>query len=171
MPTAPLRLNSLALGVVFALVATACSNFRAVDRGDWRRVYTKDAATVKSLDAPQEIITREKYEEELANDVRRTWAPQPGWSPPWLLDTDEIGLTVGEVMEFRIDELKPVEVQVKGDVATLFWGQRIKKDEWKDGTDVTRRESTLFVQGKTKGKATIRIVTEDTTKDIPVTVK
>lgn len=152
-------------------LAIGCSSFRAVDRGDWRRVYTKDASTVKSLDAPQEIITREKYEEELANDVRRTWSPSPGWSPPWLLDTEEIGLAPNEVMEFRIDELKPVEVQVKGDVATLFWGQRIKKDEWKDGNDVTRRESTLFVQGKSKGKAVIRLVTEDTTKDIPVTVK
>lgn len=160
------RLASL---VLFAL--TSCAGFKAVDRGEWRRVYTKDAATVKSLDAPQEIITREAYEEELSRDVRRTWSPSPGWSPPWLLDTDEIGLTVGEVMEFRIDEKKPVELQVKGDGATLYWGQRLKRDEWKDGTDLVRRESTLFLLGKSAGKLTLRLVTDETTKDIPVTVR
>lgn len=158
------------IGSILAL-AVGCSSFKAVDRGDWRRVYTKDASTVKSLDAPQEIITREKYEEELANDVRRTWSPSPGWSPPWLLDTDEIGLTLNEVMEFRIDEVKPVEVQVLGAAATVYWGQRIKRDEWKEGSDITRRESSLFVQGTSKGKMTIRLIAEDTTKDVPVTVK
>jgi len=152
-------------------LAVGCASFRPVERGDWRRVYTKDAATVKSLDAPQELITREKYEEELANDVRRTWSPAPGWSPPWLLDVDEVGLAVGEVMEFRIDELKPVELQVMGSAADVYWGQRIKRDEWKEGTDVTRRESTLFVQGARKGKLTLRLITDETTKDIPVTVK
>jgi hypothetical protein len=152
-------------------LAVGCSSFRAVERGDWRRVYTKDAATVKSLDAPQEIITREKYEEELANDVRRTWSPSPGWQPAWLADTDEIGLTVGEVNEFRIDEKKPVEVQVLGTAADVYWGARLKKDEWKDGTDVTRRESMLYVKGKEKGKMTLRLVMEDTTKDIPLTVR
>ncbi|MDX2014116.1 MAG: hypothetical protein SFW67_28215 [Myxococcaceae bacterium] len=154
----------------FAL-AIGCSSFRAVERGDWRRVYTKDASTVKSLDAPQEIITREKYEEELANDVRRTWSPSPGWQPAWLTDVEEIGLTVGEVNEFRINEAKPVEVQVLGSAAELYWGARVKKDEWKDGTDVTKRESTLFVKGKEKGKMTIRLVLDESTKDIPLTVR
>lgn len=158
------------LGSVFAL-AFGCSSFRAVERGEWRRVYTKDASSVKSLDAPQEIITREKYEEELANDVRRTWSPSPGWTPPWLADMEELGMAVGEVLELRIDELKPVELQVKGAAAELYWGQRIKRDEWKDGTDITRRESTLFLQGRAKGKAVIRLVTDEQAKDIPVTVK
>lgn len=153
------------------VVLASCAGFKPVDRGEWRRVYTKDAATVKSLDAPQEIITREAYEEELSRDVRRTWSPSPGWSPAWLLDTDEIGLTVGEVMEFRIDEKKPVELQASGNVARLFWGQRLKRDEWKDGTDLVMRESTLFIQGTEKGKMMLRLVTDETTKDIPVTVR
>jgi hypothetical protein len=160
------RLVPLAV-VVFA----SCAGFKPVDRGDWRRVYTKDAATVKSLDAPQEIITREAYEEELSRDVRRTWSPSPGWSPPWLLDTDEIGVTVGEVMEFRIDEKKPVELQVKGDGAQFYWGQRLKRDEWKDGTDLVRRESTLFVQGTKPGKLTLKLISDEATKEIPVTVR
>jgi hypothetical protein len=152
-------------------LAVGCSSFRAVERGEWRRVYTKDAASVKSLDAPQEIIPREKYEEELANDVRRTWSPSPGWQPAWLADTEEIGLTVGEVNEFRLDEARPVEVQMMGSAAEVYWGVRVKKDEWKEGTDITRRESTLFVKGKEKGKLTLRLVTDDSTKDIPVTVR
>lgn len=161
----------LFLIVSILALAIGCSSFRAVERGDWRRVYTKDASTVKSLDAPQEIITREKYEEELANDVRRTWSPSPGWQPAWLTDVEEIGLAVGEVNEFRINEVKPVEVQVLGSAAELYWGARVKKDEWKDGTDVTRRESTLFVKGKEKGKVTIRLVLDEGTKDIPLTVR
>ncbi|MCU0696103.1 MAG: Ig-like domain-containing protein [Myxococcaceae bacterium] len=161
----------LFLIVSILALAIGCSSFRAVERGDWRRAYTKDASTVKSLDAPQEIITREKYEEELANDVRRTWSPSPGWQPAWLTDVEEIGLAVGEVNEFRINEVKPVEVQVLGSAAELYWGARVKKDEWKDGTDVTRRESTLFVKGKEKGKVTIRLVLDEGTKDIPLTVR
>jgi hypothetical protein len=155
---------------LWLVLCVSCSGFKAIERGDWRRVYTKDSATVKSLDAPQEVITREKYEEELANDVRRTFTPSPGWTAPWLLDTEAIGLTVGEVAEFRIDELKPVEVQVQGSSVTLYWGARVKKDEWKDGTDITRRESTLFVQGASKGSAVLRLITEEGPKDVPVTV-
>lgn len=158
------------LGLLVVVLA-GCAGFKPVDRGEWRRVYTKDAATVKSLDAPQEIITREAYEEELSRDVRRTWSPSPGWSPAWLLDTDEIGLTVGEVMEFRIDEKKPVELQASGNVAVLYWGQRLKRDEWKDGSDLVKRESSLFVQGREKGKMTVRLITDEATKDIPVTVR
>ncbi len=157
-------------GLLVVLLA-GCAGFKPVDRGEWRRVYTKDAATVKSLDAPQEIITREAYEEELSRDVRRTWSPSPGWSPGWLLDTDEIGLAVGEVMEFRIDEKKPVELQASGNAAVLYWGQRLKRDEWKDGSDLVKRESSLFVQGKEKGKMTLRLITDEATKDIPVTVR
>ncbi|MCA2978469.1 MAG: hypothetical protein INH37_09320 [Myxococcaceae bacterium] len=161
----------LVLVVSSLSLTAACASFRAVERGDWRRVYTKDAASVKSLEAPQEIITRERYEEELANDVRRTWSPSPGWKPAWLADTEEIGLAVGEVNEFRIDEARPVEVLVLGSAAEVYWGARVKKDEWKDGTDITRRESTLYVKGREPGKMTLRLVTDDTTRDIPLLVR
>lgn len=162
----PLRL------VVPAVALTlSCTSFRAVERGDWRRVYTKDAATVTSLDAPQEIITREQYEEELANDVRRSWSPSPGWAPPLLLDADAIGLSVGEVTQLRIDEFRPVELQALGNAATVYWGQRVKRDEWKEGTDLTLRESTVFLKGASKGTMTLRLVTEEGTKDVAVTVR
>ncbi len=50
-------------------------------------------------------------------------------------------------------------------------GKRLKRDEWKDGSDLVKRESSLFVQGKEKGKMTLRLITDEATKDIPVTVR
>lgn len=150
---------------------SSCAGFRAVERGEWRRVYTKDAASVRDLEAPQEVISREKYEDELANDVRRAVMAGPGWTAPWLSDVEVLALAVREVLELRVDEARPVELHVKGSAAEVFWGPRLKRDEWKDGSDVTHHESTLFVRGLSKGALVLRLISVEGQRDVPVTVK
>jgi hypothetical protein len=148
-----------------------CAGFSTVERGEWRRVYTEDVAGVRRLDAKQEVITREKWEEELAHDVRRTWEPMPGFEAPFLADLDRIGLAVGEVMQFRVDEGQETELQLNGHAVQVYQGPVVKRDEWKNGSDVTRRESTLYLVGQKPGTAVLRLVLPQESKDIPVTVK
>lgn len=157
------------LTVVVSLVAlSGCAGFKAVDRGDWFRVYADPAS--RGPTAKQELISRDKYEEEVAAGNRRSYEPLPGWVAPYLAQTDSVTVAVGEVVEYRIDEAKPADVQVNGAAAEIYLTDARKKDAWKDGSDVTLVESSLFIRGVRAGKATLRLSTHDVTKDIPVTV-
>jgi hypothetical protein len=161
-------MGRLSLGLVVVL-AQGCAGFKAVERGDWRRVY-KDPAQ-RSADAPQELITRDKQDEEQAAGNRRAWEPLPGWFAPQLAETPAIGLKVGEVVELLVDEGSPAELFLDGNVAEIYWNEARKRDEWKNNTDVTRVESSLFVRGVKPGKATLRLVHGQDQKDVPITVK
>ncbi|MEW5741315.1 MAG: hypothetical protein AB1938_20500 [Myxococcota bacterium] len=162
----PLR---ICVVLALAVVVSSCAGFKPVDRGEYRRVFAADV-TKRSPDAPQEIITREAYEEEVAGGVRRGWEPPPGYVAPLLHETPTVGMKVGDVVELRVDESGPVELFLEGSVADAFWGPQVKRDEWKDGNDVTVRESTLFLQGRKPGKGALRYTRGNETKDVPISV-
>jgi hypothetical protein len=158
--------------IVFLLAAvfvSSCAGFRPVDRGEYRRVFAADV-TVRTPDAPQEIITREDYEAEVANGVRRGWEPPPGYVAPWLHETPKVGMRVGDVVELRVDEAGPVELFLEGNVAEAYWGPTRKRDAWNDGQDVTVRESTLFLRGKKPGSGALRYTRGHETRDVPIHV-
>jgi hypothetical protein len=154
---------------LLVLLSSGCAGFKAVDRGDWRLVWADSAR--RDAEAAREIITREKYEEEVTAGNRRAWEPPPGFQFPLLHETDSIGMTVGEVQGYRIDEASSAELFVDGAGLDLFLGQVEKKDTWKGDIDVTVRESMLFVKATRAGKATLRLMRGPTQKDVPVTVK
>lgn len=157
------------LTVVLSFAAlSGCAGFKAVDRGDWFRVYADPAN--RGPAAKQEVINRDKYEEEVAAGNRRSYEPMPGWVAPYLAQTDSVTVAVGEVVEYRIDETRPADVQLNGSAAEIYLTDVRKRDDWKDGSDVTRVESSLFVRGARPGKATLRLSTHDATKEIPITV-
>lgn len=147
---------------------SGCAGFKAVDRGDWFRVYADPAQ--RGPEATQAVISRDAYEEEVAGGTRRTWEPPPGYAAPFLHETPAIGVKVGMVAEFRVEEEQGATLLLDGGGVRLFWTESKKRDEWKAGADVTRVESTVFVLGTTPGKATLRLVSGNTTKDVPVTV-
>lgn len=160
--------TSLLLTLV--VVCSGCAGFKPVERADWRRVFAADV-TKHSPDAKQDVISRDAYEEEVANGVRRGWEPPPGYTAPFLHETEKIGLKVGEVVELRVDESASVELLFDGKGAVVFWGEVVKRDEWSKDHDVTKRESTLFVLGKAPGSGVLRLNAGNKSKDVPVKVE
>ncbi len=154
---------------LWAVVGSSCAGFTAVERGDWRRVYlTADGA--HGPDSPQEIITADQELKEREESVNRAWNPPPGFKAPSLADSGPVSLKVGEVATFVVEEPSEVQVLVQGAAVRAFWNPTQKKDGWKDGADVTRRESTLFLVGRKEGAAAVRVVTGDEPWTVPVTV-
>ncbi len=155
--------------VMTTLSLTGCAGFKAVERGEWKLVYADGAQ--RGPDSKREVITRDASEKEVAEGNRRTWDPPPGYVFPNLHQTDAVGLKVGEVAGFVVDEATDAQLFSDGDAVKLFWGQLEKRDTWKGDIDVTVRESTLFVEGTRAGSATLRLVRGQDTRDVKVTVK
>lgn len=151
------------------IASSSCAGFKALDRGEYRRVFTADV-TKRGPDSPQEVITRDAYEEEVAGGTRRGWEPPVGYEAPLLTQTPKVGLKVGDVVELRVDESSPVELFLDGNAVEAYWNPEVKRDAWKDGSDVTVRESTLYLRGKKPGSAVLRYTQANQTKDVPVTV-
>lgn len=152
------------LGVAFS----SCASFRPVERGDWLRVYANPGGA-QGPSSPQDVVARSQVDLERTEGVVRAWQPPTGFEAPLLVETPTLALKVGEVQQLRIDE--PAELQLQGAAVELFWNEAVKRDEWKDGTDVTRRESMVFVKAKKEGTATLRVIVGETSKDTVVTVK
>lgn len=155
---------------LWAVGLVGCAGFTPVERGDWRRVWVK-AEGPHAPDSPQELIPAEQELTERADQsVNRAWNPPPGFAPPTLGDSGPVSLKVGEIATFVVEEPGEVQVLVQGAAVRAYWNPTKKKDEWKDGADVTRRESTVFLVGKKVGTATVRVVTGDEPWTVPVTV-
>ena len=157
------------LATLCALLVSGCAGFHAVERGEWKLVWVDTAR--RDPEAPREIITRDAYEAEVDHGTRRGYEAPPGYTFPLLHETDRIGLTVGEVMGLRVDEATEAELFLDGAGLELFWGPTEKKDGWKVDTDVTVRESMLYVRAQKPGTATLRLIRGSVTRDVPVKVK
>ena len=116
-------------------------------------------------------MTRDAYEAEVTEGTRRGWEPSPGFVFPLLLEVDKVGMKVGEVVGFRVDETSDASLFVDGNNLQVYWGPLEKRDGWKGDSDVTLRESMLYVKGSRAGPAVLRVVRGASTKDVPVTVK
>ena len=147
----------------------SCAGFKSVERGDWRLVYVDTAK--RDAEAAREVVTRDAYEAEVTEGTRRGWEPSPGYVFPLLHEVEKIGLRVGEIVGFRVDENREAELLVDGSGVELYWGPLEKKDGWKGDSDVTVRESTLFVKGTRAGASVLRLIRGSATKDVPVAVK
>lgn len=161
-----MRLLTLTFLVV---VFTGCAGFKSVERGEWRLVWEDSAQ--RGPEAARTIITRDDYEAEVTAGNRRGWEGPPGFTFPLLHETEKMGLVVGEVQGYRVDEATSAELFLDGAGVELFWGPTEKRDGWKGDIDVTVRESMLFVKGTREGKGVLRLVRGPNTKDVPVSVK
>jgi hypothetical protein len=90
---------------------------------------------------------------------------------PLLEQTDAIGVEQGEVLELQVDESATVELALQGGAARVCWNPMRKVDGWRDGVDVTARESRLFVLGLQPGVATLKVTRGGATREVPITVK
>jgi hypothetical protein len=154
---------------VVLAAGSGCAGFKAVERGDWRLVWSDSAN--RGPEAAREVISRDTYEAEVAGGTRRQWEPPPGFAFPLLHETEKIGLQVGEVQGYRVDEQSAAEVYVDGAGLELYWGPMEKKDQWKGDIDVTVRESMLFVKATREGAAKLKVVRGPDAKEIHVTIK
>jgi hypothetical protein len=159
----------LVLLAVTGVMLSGCAGFKAVERGEWKLVWVDPAR--RDAEAPRDVVTRDRYEAEVAEGNRRGWQAPAGFVFPLLHEVDAIGLQVGEVQGFRVDEATEAELFVDGAGVALFWGGVEKRDGWKVDTDVTVRESSLFVKGVKAGKATLRLVRGPQQREVTVTVQ
>ena len=155
--------------VVLASSLLGCGGFKAVSRGDWRLVY--DDPQHREAGSKLTIITRDANDLEVTEGRKRLWSPPPGYQTPALHQTKVIELQVGAIEGFIVDESHDTQVLVDGDAVNLFWGEFEKRDAWDGDHDVTIRQSTLYVEAKRPGKATLRVVHDGENHDVPVVVK
>ena len=101
----PARMRWLLL-TLLTMGATGCAGFKAVARGQWKLVYADSAK--RDAEAPREVVTRETYDAEVAEGVRRGYEPPIGFGFPLLQEADGIGMKVGEVQGFRVDGERPI---------------------------------------------------------------
>jgi len=153
---------------VAMLCGSSCAGFRPVDRGDWRLVYVDVAR--RDAEAAREVITRDAYDGEVTEGTRRGYEPNPGFEFPLLHEVDEVGMKAGEVVGFRIDESSEASLFADGNGLQLYWGPLKKRDGWKGDSDVTLRESMLYVKATRAGPAVLRLIRGASTKDVTVTV-
>ncbi len=146
----------------------SCAGFKAVERGDHKHVFSDPHGTMKPTD-PQDVITTESWEAEVAQSIQRQWVPASGYQRPVLQQTPEATLRVGEILEFSVDENQPVDVLVEGPLE-CWWNGTKKTDGWKNGTDTVQRESLLLVRGKKAGTAVLRVATESGHSDTTLTI-
>lgn len=149
--------------------AASCAGLREVPRGDYQRVYAS-ADVAPSPGAPQDVITRDVWEAELAQSVVRTWQPPTGWAPASLEDEPRLSLAVGDIVELVVNESDEPELWLGGSAVEAFWGPPQKRDLWEDGADVTVRRSTLWLRGRKPGQSTLRYRHGEATMDIAITV-
>ena len=154
---------------VSMLGGSGCAGFKSVERGDWRLVWVDTAK--RDAEAAREVVTRDAYETEVTEGTRRGWEATPGFVFPLLHEVEKIGMKVGEVVGFRVDESTQAELFVDGAGLQLYWGPVEKRDGWKGDRDVTMSESMLYVKGSRAGPGVLRLIRGSNTRDVPVTVK
>jgi hypothetical protein len=162
----------------------SCASWKTIERSDWEVVWTKENAEkpaedkVKMLQGyggfGQEVIPREKYDEELTEGNRRKVEPLAGVRPATLKEVSgKISLAVGELRSFRIDERAEPTLTWMGNGIEVYLTEAKRVDGWKGDTAVDGREAMLHVVGTRAGKASFQLVegTEKWTVEVTVTAK
>lgn len=161
-----------------------CAGWKIIERGDWEVVWTKDNAgkpaedKVKMLQGyggfGQEVIAREKYDEEITEGNRRKVEPLAGVKAAALTDLDgKVKLAVGELRVFRVDETKDPILTWMGNGIDVFLTEPKRVDGWKGDTAIDGREALLVLVGTRAGKAKFQIEegTVKTLVEVTVTSK
>jgi len=157
-------------GLLLGLVGCA-AGFSNLERGDWRRVHSQKAA---DSFRPEELITRERFDDEVAAGEHRDVIVTPEAVFPVLNELQELTLSVGEVRELRVSEAEgEIELQVKGRGVDWYWNPAVKRDEWVDGEGLVHHQSALFAVGRSAGKSSLRLLVggeNGRVRDLSVTV-
>jgi hypothetical protein len=120
--------------------------------GDFQLVWTGAEGT------EQVVITREKYETEIAEGKHREVKFVTDAKAPVLADHGgTIELTMGTVGRFRLNEGN--QVQLAGDEAVFeaFWSDAKKVDAWEGDQARTHVESELFLRPVKPGKGKLKL--------------
>lgn len=156
--------------LAFALAGLGCSGWRAVERGDYEVVWATNAAARKPEEGGkvlagyggfgQEVISRDRYDEELAGGTRRKVEPPQGLQPQFLHEVGgTVTLAVGELRSFRLDELKEPLLEAQGNAVELYLTVPRRVDGWKGDQAVDGRESYVHLLGRRPGKSQLRLTT------------
>lgn len=170
--------------IALGLCASGCASWQIVERGEWEVVWTKENAAkpaedkVKMLQGyggfGQEVVARDKYEEELTEGNRRKVEPLAGVRPSTLKEVSgKVTLAVGELRTFRIDEKNGPTLTWLGSGLEVFLTEPKRVDGWKGDEAVDGRESLLHLVGLRPGKSSFQLVEgqEKWTIEVTVTAK
>jgi hypothetical protein len=156
--------------LVVLLWFTGCGGFRPVKRGDWQHIWVAEFEHHTQA-SPQEVITRDAYEAEVASSVRRAWDPPIGWVAPRLDEDTTVELATGKILEFTLDEAEPVRLEQQGDAATVYWNPPMEFEEWKDGRERVQRFSQVLVKGRRSGQAVVKVFRGARIVEVTIVVK
>jgi hypothetical protein len=163
-------MRRLTVGALLALCS--CAGFKALDRSEWVLVWSDETVQTQMVNgtpieivkptpgAKQEIIPKERYDSEIAEGKRRSVSAKLGQVPKRVTDIKEpIELMVGEVRELLIDEPKKDEVQVAvaGSAVRPYWTTSKTLEDYKDGQEVVRNQSSLFLLADDSGSAKVKV--------------
>jgi hypothetical protein len=134
---------------------TGCAaHMHALPRGgDFQLVWTGPE------EQDQVVITREKYEAEIAEGRHREVKFVTDAKAPILADHEgSIALTLGTVGRFRLNE--GTSVQLGSDEAAFeaYWSDAKKVDSWEGDQAKTHVESELFLKPLKAGKGKLKLV-------------
>lgn len=173
-----------ALLIIALSSLSSCAGWKVIERGEWEVVWTRENAEkpaedkVKMLQGyggfGQEVIAREKYDEELTEGTRRKVEPLAGVRPSSLKEVSgKVTLAVGELRSFRIDERNEPTLTWMGNAVEVWLTEAKRVDGWKGDEAVDGREAMLHMVGTRAGKASFQLVegTEKWTVEVTVTAK
>lgn len=106
----------------------------------------------------QVVITREKYEGEVAEGRHREVKFLTDAKAPVLADHNgPIELTLGTVGRFRLNEGKTVQLGSDEAVFEAYWSDAKKVDTWEGDEARTHIESELFLRPVKPGKGKLKL--------------
>lgn len=184
LPLSQASPRDLARGTLLLLTASmlgGCAGFKAIDRGEWEVVWTKENAAkaaeekLKLLQGyggfGQEVVPREQYDEELTEGIRRKVEPLAGVKASLLTELEgKVSLAVGELRVFRLDETREPVLTWQGSGLEVYLTQPKRVDGWKGDEAVDGREAMLILVGTKAGKATFQLEQGQEKKTVEVTV-
>lgn len=149
----------------------SCSGWQALTREDWVMVWSDETVSTQMVNgtpieivkptpgAKQEIIPKERWESEIAEGKRRQVSAALDKVPKLITDIHEpIELMVGEVRELRIEEPNgEPQVAAAGSAVRVYWTKAKTLEDFKDGQEVNKKESSLFVRAEDGGNAKVKV--------------
>lgn len=156
-----------------ALLA-GCAGFKPVTRAEWVLAWSDESVQTELLNdtpievvrpapgARQLVISRDRYDSEVAEGRRRKVVVALGGEPPLFSAVlPRLTLKLGEVKELRIVEQREAcDVELQGGAVRPYLDKVRKNSSFVNGEEQVTREATLFLLADDDGTAEVRLTCE-----------
>jgi hypothetical protein len=156
------------------VLLAGCAGFKPITRAEWVLAWSDESVQTELLNdtpievvkpapgARQVVISRDRYDSEVAEGRRRKVVAFVGTEPPLFTALmPQLTLTVGDVKEVRIVEQREAcEVEVQGSAVAPYLDKVRKNSTFLNGDEQVTREASLFLVADDDGKSQLRVTCE-----------